>query len=209
MRTRGFAVALTLMLFLVFSPVAMADIVGSWDVIGSMKTKVKIKGHGSETVVETVADSFEFNASGGFSTLDFDQATWDYVGKKAFVAIDQNDLEFMLETQMEELFENEGYSVGVSGLTIIKNILFAKDNIKKGTINGKWTMVFTCRIELFGQSLYVTANVNYKFTGMRESVTSSFPELSSLPEDEELRGTLPEAVFRQIQKQISELLPQR
>ena len=214
MRTKNLLAACVILLILSFCPVAVADIVGGWDVAGQMKTKVAIKGYGSDSAKEYVEDFFEFEGSveggGTFSSLDYDQGTWEYVKKKVFVHLDANELASFFEDELEGLFGGEGYDVDVYGLIITKNVFYAKER-KNGTIKGKSTLVFNCRMYFNDEEidLGVKVTVTYGFTGTPRLGVTPLGAQRPLSGSGDSANTLPEAIKAQVLNRVSELIPQR
>jgi len=210
MRTRGFVAVFAIMLNVVFCPFVMADIFGSWDVAGRMKTKVKIKGYGSDSVKEYVVDSFKFDEDGNFSTLDFDQATWEYGKKKVFVNFNTDELSLFFEQELEDLFWTEtGYDVDVYDVTIVKNVLYAKEK-KNESIKGKWKLVFTCRMDIDSVGiLNIKTWVKYGFTGTRAGAPTTLSEQRALSEGGDSLSTLSEAIEAQVLNRVFEFLPEK
>jgi hypothetical protein len=214
MRTRStpvvsaFAVTVAIILPMVFCSIAMADIVGSWYVAGPMKMKVKIKGYGSESVKETVEDIFDFEADGSFSTLDYDQGTWEQGKKKIEITMDPGELSLFFEEELEDLLLMEtGYVVDVHNIAIEKNALYAKEK-KNGSIKGKWKLRFNCLMDAEGVgTLDVRVSVKYYFKGIPDVAVTSSNGLRAWSETAYGERILSEAIGAHVIDHISEWIP--
>jgi hypothetical protein len=186
----------------------MADIVGSWYVAGPMKMKVKIKGYGSESVKVTVEDIFEFDADGSFSTVDYDQGTWEQGKNKIEITMDPEELSLFFEEELEDLLLMEtGYVVDVFSITIEKNAFYAKEK-KNGSIKGKWKLRFNCLMEIDGVgTLDVRVYVKYNFKGIRDIAVTSSNDLRAWSEAANSERIFSEAISAHVFDHVSKLIP--
>jgi hypothetical protein len=207
MRKKGFVFVFVIMLCMILCPVAMADIVGSWGVGGQMKMKIAIKGYGSDTINDYVEDLFEFGAENSFSTLDYNQATWGYNKKKVIVNIDPGELAHFFESELENMIYDEtGYTADVYDISIATNTLNMAEK-KNDIIKGKWTLVFTCMINVNGlATLPVKVNVKYTFSGTRSSTSTTVTIQRKLSESENSGNSMTEAINYIIMDRVAEIL---
>ncbi len=151
MKTRELAAVVVVILTMVFCPVVMADITGSWDVTGVMKTKVAIKKYGSDASKEVIADFFEFGSDQSFSMMDLpDGGTWEYFKKKVLVRLEEQNLQDFFKDELESmLWEEAAIAATVDDIVILKNN-FSVQERKNGTIKGKSTIGLACVINVAG-----------------------------------------------------------
>jgi hypothetical protein len=169
----------------------------AWNVQGVAKIKVKIKGIGSESATESISDEFLFSQDRSFSMTDSD-GTWEVVGKKFYVHINEQDLTNEMQALMEEALAYENIDATMSPLDITQNDFSGKEN-KNGTMKGKWKLALACSIDVasvegtdVGRSFYLTLKMTTTFTGTRQPNQSGVSELESFdPEEMPGAGGMP------------------
>jgi hypothetical protein len=155
-----------------------ADVVGTWDVTGTMKHKISIKHVGHSSSTDPVTDTFTFDSSGSFTaTAEAATGTWQYINAKdtkADVLIPENQLITYLTTKTNEMIAEAGYSATVDNIVLTKNKNTVKQN-KNGTLSGKWALSFTCNIHYQGYILPGKVKTNMKATMTKETVSAAGP----------------------------------
>jgi hypothetical protein len=205
--------AVLLCLVLISVPVC-ADVTGNWDVLGTVKVVISVKGEGSLRSTEQAYDYFVFGDNGSsFSTLDVpsDAATWSYFNKKKFVInVDNGFVEEYFATGVEQMLSYEGYYVDVNYITVTKNTFVGTENTRKNTIRGKWTLHFEGSLYDYGsdRDYVMKVKATIPFAGARSSDT--FENVSvqvSETSNEEITGKLMEQIFSQLKKVILTDMP--
>jgi len=210
-KTLRFSAVLVLVLLL--SATAYADVVGTWDIDGIISQKISIKGLGSDGGRGRVADEFVFNQDGSFTMIDLPAGagTWGYVKKKFAVYLDSGALETLFTDSIEDMFWYQGIDAEVQTFTITKNAFTGKEN-KDGTIKGKWGLAF--ETYLYSYPLSRGFNVKYKstitFTGIRvasaDILAFESDQSQELPRDS-IRDIIAETVVRKIQEAFASSNP--
>lgn len=180
--------SMVLVFLLVFSAAAYADVTGIWEISGTAKQKISLKGRSSSQLLG-VYDQFEFGSDNSFSMMDLPdgEATWGYVKKKFAVYVDSNYLATSITANLTSAFESEGYTVEITNPTITKNSFTGKE-MKDGTIKGKWSLVYGAYLYVYDFDL--GANLKYKSTIMFTGVKATGVDILGLDpnQPEELFG---------------------
>jgi hypothetical protein len=202
---------MVLMCLLLLSIPVYADVVGTWDIGGIAKFRVSMKGRstgGNSPITEQLV--FGPGPDNTFSMTDitdfFAEAhgTWGYVKKKFAIYFDSNYLETNLTNLLIETFRSEGYEVEIRNPAITKNTFNGKEK-KDGTINGKWTLVYTAYIYItdIGIGANVKAKTTITFTGTRATSVDILGLESVQPEElssENIKSIIMEEVCNGIQE---------
>jgi len=199
--------SMVLVFLLVFSAAAYADVTGIWEISGTAKQKISLKGHSSSQLLG-VYDQFEFGSDNSFSMMDLPdgEATWGYVKKKFAVYVDSNYLTTSITANLTSALENGGYTVAITNPTITKNSFTGKE-MKDGTIKGKWSIVYSANLYVYDYGL--VANLKYKstvnFTGARltgADILELDPDQAEVFAGESIQSIIAEAVCSQIKEAI-------
>lgn len=212
-RILRFSVALVFLL--VFSVAAYADITGTWEITGTAKQKVSIRGH-SSLEQATVTDQFVFGEDWVFSMTDLPpeaNARWGYVKKKFAVYLDDSYLISSITDIMIDGLESEGYTVEISNPTITKNAFIGKE-MKDGTIKGKWTLIYSAYLYLvdYGRGFNMKYKSTIKFTGVQAAgpgILGLGPNESDELAGDSIQGIITEAVRDRIREALTEIDPVR
>lgn len=202
-------VSAVLVCVLVISGPVYADVVGTWDVSAVIRERITIKGAGSASERGQAVDQFVFGQDGSFTMIDLPAkaGTWGYVKKKFAVYLDNGALETYWADALEEMLWFYGIDADVDYLSITQNVFTGKENTKKDTIKGKWTLMFEAYLYVYnvGREFDMKVKVTTNFTGVRSTGTGALTAESTLSDElsEEARGrTLIEGVCNQIRKAI-------
>ena len=179
-----------------------ADVVGTWDVTGTMKHTISIKHVGHSSGTDPVTDTFTFDSNGSFTaTAEAATGTWQYINTKdtkADVLIPENQLITYLTTKTNDMIQQAGYSATVDNIVLTKNKNTVKQN-KDGTLSGKWALSFTCNIHYQGYNLPGKVKTNMKATMTQVAAGAASP--ASI-EEEGILSAIAEKLTDQIEDAI-------
>ena len=156
MSKRFVSILLVIFSLLGVTYLARASAVGEWDIQGTLKVTVKIKGFKPATEKGEFVDHFIFHPGGSFEMIDLD-GTWMQKKTKFTVTLDPADIEAFFE----EAFADEGLNAVVE----VTSISFNGTEQKDGTIKGKYS--FKMDIFLLDDDLEGKVSVSGTFTGTR------------------------------------------
>jgi hypothetical protein len=154
---RLLVIPVVLFSIIAFSGMAWSSVVGEWDIQGKMTTKASIKGHGTHTAKNVIADEFTFFENGQFAMIDMD-GTWTQKGKKFTVYLDPETVSGYFESGMSDELDTD------VSVTVTK-MVFTGTELKNGTIKGSFKLYMSFYIEDYDLPGKITAVVN--FTGIR------------------------------------------
>jgi hypothetical protein len=146
-----------------FPAPAWASVEGTWDVSGSSKVHVKIKGTPAQNDRQPAVDSFTFAPDGTFTMIDV-SGTWTQNGRIFRVELDRSQVEALFEQE----FAEQGYTVDV---TVAESSIKGKESVDGQRIHGTLTMQLTLYIPVMARSGRVKAT--FLFDGQRRSTDSS------------------------------------
>ena len=189
-------------LILIAVPV-YAEVTGEWDVWGRVSVRASVKGEGSYRVADATYDYFVFGADGSsFSMIDVpaEEATWHYDKKKFVINVNNDYLVDYFTNGLEQILWSNGLDADIEDLAVTKNIFTGKENIKKGTIKGKWTLRLQGYVYSYDydEELPLKATAIITFTGER-STGDTLNQFMAEPH-EKPQLSLMEQIFRQIEK---------
>jgi hypothetical protein len=195
-----FSAVLVCLVFLALP--AYADVVGTWDITGTLVHKAKVKGVKLPKDTVPVSDTFIFSDTGDFTMTGL-TGTWAPVKKKYVVTIDNTLLETFWTTKTRELFLAEGINVTLDNLTITRNIFTGKEN-KDGTSKGKWKLNFTANVTYNAQVFFMKVTTTTTAIGTKVALNALSPESDQSEElsDENIAGVIAEELCDQIKEAI-------
>jgi len=182
-----------------------ADVVGTWDVTGTMKHKISVK-HGKHASSTTpITDTFIFDSNNNFTaTNEALTGTWQYTNTKdtkAIVSIPDNQLITFMKTETEDQLAAAGYPSTVDNIVITKN-KFTGTEKKDGTLSGKWALNFTCNVHYSGYNLPAKVKTTTKATATKETVGTASPASG-----EDIMSVLVEELSDQIEDALMDYEP--
>lgn len=142
-----------------FPAPAWASVEGTWDVSGSSKVHVKIKGTPAQDDRQPAVDIFTFAPDGTFTMIDVN-GTWTQDGRIFRVELDRSQVEALFEQE----FAEQGYTVDV---TVAESSIKGKESVDGQRIHGKLTMQLSLYIPAMARSGRIKAN--FTFDGQRRS----------------------------------------
>jgi hypothetical protein len=182
-----------------------ADVVGTWDVTGTMQHKISVK-HGKHASSTTpITDTFIFDSNNNFTaTNEVLTGTWQYTNTKdtkAVVSIPDNQLITFMKTETEDQLAAAGYPSTVDNIVITKN-KFTGTEKKDGTLSGKWALNFTCNVHYSGYNLPAKVKTTTKATATKETVGTASPASG-----EDIMSVLVEELSDQIEDALMDYEP--
>jgi hypothetical protein len=195
-----FSAVLVCLVFLALP--ASADVVGTWDITGTLVHKAKVKGVKLPKGTAPVSDTFIFSDTGDFTMTGL-TGTWAPVKKKYVVTIDNTLLEAFWKTKTEQLFSEEHLNVTLGNLTITKNIFTGKEN-KDGTSKGKWKLNFTANVTYNAQVFFMKVTTTTTAIGTKAAQGALGPESDQSEElsDENIGSVVAKELCDQIKEAI-------
>ena len=140
-----------------FAPQAQAYVEGLWSMDIVETIKAKVKGVGKYKDTDYFSDNWEFHSDNTFSIDGYEVGTWEVIGKKFYVYIDEAKISDILE---QNLIDNADFPIDTT-ITIYAAQASGKKN-KDGTIKAKYKFQAIVEAEGFTGKL----NVKGKATGI-------------------------------------------
>ena len=119
--------------FVAFSHQAQAYVEGVWSMDIVEKIKAKVKGVGKYKDTDYFSDNWEFHSDETFSIDGYEVGTWEIIGKKFYVDIDEAEMSDILE---QNLIDNADFPLDTT-VSIYVTQASGKQN-KDGSIKAKY-----------------------------------------------------------------------
>ncbi len=198
MLRKALIISIVFLSIIALSDLGWSSVIGTWDVQGTEKVTVKIRGYGSDTETVKFYDEFAFHSNGQFEMIDMG-GTWSQTGKKFTINLDPSDVAAFFEYYLGEY--GLDVSVDVTGATLTGT------EQKNGTIKGKITL--NMNVYFYDLDADGTIRVSGSFSGTISAGGQplSFEGEISPQESKSLAGVMGRKVISFIQTHFPNALP--